>query len=164
MNVQEIEHIVYVGLGSNISPLINIPEAVAQLRKFIKVDQLSSVWETPAIGSKGPNFLNAVARIHTNLNMSDLKDKVLREIETNMGRVRTTDKNAPRPIDLDILIFDEDIVDKEIWDQAHLAMPLAELSCCIEHPISGDTLIDIAARLSQDMNIKRRTDVNISGY
>lgn len=156
------EHIVYVGLGSNIAPLTNIPKAVVRLKKLINVEQLSSVWETPAIGSDGPNFLNAVALVRTSLSIMDLKGKILRKIEASMGRVRSTDKNAPRPIDLDILIFDEEVLDETIWDQVHLAMPLAELSCCIEHPISGETLIDVADRLSQDMIIKRRMDVKIS--
>jgi 2-amino-4-hydroxy-6-hydroxymethyldihydropteridine diphosphokinase len=159
LNVEQIEHLVYIGLGSNIAPLQNLPEAVDQLTSAIEVEELSSVWETPAIGSEGPNFLNAVARARTYLALGDLKNKILCEIEANMGRVRSIDKNAPRPIDLDILIFDDEVLDATIWDQVHLAMPLAELSCCIEHPHSGDTLIDVAARLSQNMNVKPRPDV-----
>ena len=162
MNAKGIEHLVYIGLGSNISPLQNIPKAVAQLQSAIEVEKLSSVWESPAIGSEGPDFLNAVARVRTHLAHMDLKNEILCKIETNMGRVRSMDKNAPRPIDLDILIFDDEVLDDTIWDQVHLAMPLAELSCCIEHPHTGDTLIDVAARLSQDLNIKPRPDVNFT--
>jgi 2-amino-4-hydroxy-6-hydroxymethyldihydropteridine diphosphokinase len=162
LNAIETEHLVYIGLGSNIAPQHNLPNAVAQLQAAIEVEELSSVWETPAIGSAGPDFLNAVARVRTNLSLMDLKNEILCEIEANMGRVRSMDKNAPRPIDLDILIYDNDVLDSGIWDQIHLALPLAELSCCIEHPQTGETLIDVAARLSQNMNIKSRQDVNLN--
>jgi 2-amino-4-hydroxy-6-hydroxymethyldihydropteridine diphosphokinase len=162
LNAIENEHIVYIGLGSNIAPRQNLPRAVAQLQAAIKVEGLSSVWETPAIGSEGPNFLNAVARVRTYLTLKELKDEILCEIESNMGRIRSTDKNAPRQIDLDILIYDDVVLDSGIWDQVHLAMPLAELSCCIEHPRTGETLIDVAAHLSQNMKIKPRPDVPLN--
>jgi 2-amino-4-hydroxy-6-hydroxymethyldihydropteridine diphosphokinase len=162
LNAVEIEHIVYIGLGSNIAPRQNLPRAVAHLQAAIDIEGLSSVWETPALGSEGPNFLNAVAKVRTYLTIMELKDKILCEIEANMGRVRSADKNAPRQIDLDILIYDDAVLDSAIWDQVHLAMPLAELSCCIEHPHTGETLIDIAASLSQDMKIKPRPDVKLN--
>ena len=62
------------------------------------------MWETPPVGSRGSNFLNAALLIRTTLTSGLLKSLVLRPIEIQMGRVRTANKNAPRPIDLDILV------------------------------------------------------------
>ena len=66
-------------------------------------------WETQAVGSPGPNFLNTAVKITTGLEMSALKLSVLRSVEQELGRVRTSDKNAPRTIDLDIIVFDDEI-------------------------------------------------------
>ena len=85
--------------------------------------------------------------------------EVLRRIESKIGRVRTEDPNAPRPIDLDILLFDEQVIDDEIWSQAHIAVPLAEFLpnyLCIE---TGETLQEIAQRLEITNPLKFRSDV-----
>jgi 7,8-dihydro-6-hydroxymethylpterin-pyrophosphokinase len=56
-----------------------------------------------------------------------LKSLVLRRIEIEMGRIRIFNKYAPRPIDLDNLIADGQIIEPGLWSRAHLAVPLAEL-------------------------------------
>src|SRR4030065_2646416 len=92
-------HAVYLGLGSNIAPQVNLPQAVALLRKSVRILALSNVWEAPPVSGPGPNFLNAAAWIQTRLSVEDLRDRVLRPIETRLGRGRPPDPNAPRPLD-----------------------------------------------------------------
>lgn len=146
----------YVGLGSNISPEINLPRALERLREAVKLSRVSSIWETPPVGSTGPDFLNAVALIQTGLSEEELSNQVLKEIEAQLGRIRTPDHNAPRTIDLDILIFNGKIRDDQIWEQAHLALPLSELIPGLIHPRSGESIEEVAARLSHANPIRKR--------
>jgi 2-amino-4-hydroxy-6-hydroxymethyldihydropteridine diphosphokinase len=121
--------IAYIGLGSNIEPEKYLPLAVAALAAQTDLLALSSAWKSPAIGTTGPNFFNAAAKIlTTHADPDALKFAVLRPIEAALGRVRTTDKFAPRTIDLDILIFKDQILDPDIWKYAYLAVPLAEIA------------------------------------
>jgi 2-amino-4-hydroxy-6-hydroxymethyldihydropteridine diphosphokinase len=120
------------------------------------VETISSVWETPPAGGEGPNFLNAVALVYTQLSADDLKYLVLRPIEAQLGRVRTDNPYDPRSIDLDILIFDGKVVDEELWRHAHHAVPLAELIPEFVHEESGETLSQIARRLAEATPIRTR--------
>jgi 2-amino-4-hydroxy-6-hydroxymethyldihydropteridine diphosphokinase len=54
-------------LGSNIAPEQNLPKAIALLRHYVEVADTSKVWETPAVGSSGANFLNAAVMVRTHL-------------------------------------------------------------------------------------------------
>jgi 2-amino-4-hydroxy-6-hydroxymethyldihydropteridine diphosphokinase len=150
---------IYVSLGSNINPTVNIQEAIDQLKQFVDIIDHSSVWESPAVGSSGPNFLNAVVLICSPLPQEQLKDQILCLIEEMMGRVRTPDKNAPRPIDLDILIIDDQIVDQGIWSQPHLAIPLSELIPDLAHPGSGKSLMSISIKMLSSSEIYNRKDI-----
>src|SRR5689334_13899935 len=147
-------------LGSNIHPEENIPLAVDLLQKRVKLLQASSVWETAAVGSDGPNFLNAAVLVSTPFDAQALKERVLHPIETQLGRVRTHDKNAPRTMDIDIIFFDGRPVDAALWTQAHRAVPVAEI---LPESLSerGETLKDVALRLTDPSRIKLRTDVAI---
>lgn len=156
------KHLIYLGLGSNIKPQENIVQALFLLKQFANLEKVSSVWETPPVGfPDGPNFLNAVVLIRSNFDLSQFKTKVIHQIESQLGRQRTANKNAPRPIDLDILIFDEQIVDEEIWKQIHWAMPLSELIPNFVHTASGENLATIAEKLSRSKPIHRRSDINL---
>ena len=150
------EHQVYIGIGSNISPEANVRRAIALLRKEVNVEAISTIWESPPAGGSGPNFLNAAILIRTVLDEEDLRNQVLRRIESQLGRIRTADQNAPRTIDLDILIFNGRVVDEEIWLRAYLAQPLSELVPDLSHPQNGETLRQIAERLVVSAPIKRR--------
>jgi len=136
---------VILGLGSNIVPEHNLPEALRRLAAVVKIDAVSSLWETTAIGSAGPVFLNAAASLQTKYDRVELKSRVLWVIETSLGRVRSADKNAPRPIDLDILVFNGEVLDGSIFKLDHLILPLAELIPQLRDPESGKSLAKLAA-------------------
>jgi 2-amino-4-hydroxy-6-hydroxymethyldihydropteridine diphosphokinase len=150
---------IFVGLGSNIAPEQNLPRAVARLNDLVEIQEGSSVWETPPVGGPGPNFLNAVIRIETDRAEDELRDKILRPIETGLGRYRTADPNAPRTIDLDILIFAGQVREPEIWKQAHWSVPLAELVPNLKEPGTGEMLASVAGRLAAATRIVLRSDV-----
>ncbi|MEJ2267235.1 MAG: 2-amino-4-hydroxy-6-hydroxymethyldihydropteridine diphosphokinase [Anaerolineales bacterium] len=71
------DHYCYLGIGSNISPEVNIPRAIALLRKYVEVEAISTIWESPPEGGSGPNFLNAAVLIQTDLDEEDLRSREL---------------------------------------------------------------------------------------
>lgn len=147
-------HSAYIGLGSNVEPEANLAGAIQALRLQLTILCLSSVWRSPSLGAPGPDFLNAVAKIETELDGKTLRQDLLRPIERSLGRVRGSDKFAPRTIDLDLLIFDGQILDEHIWDYPHLAVPLAECEPGIISP-DGKRLVEIASRLQSSAEIFR---------
>lgn len=152
------QHQVYIGLGSNISPEANIPKALELLSKEVSLEVISSVWESPPAGGQGPNFLNAVARVRTSLTPDELRDNVLRAIETHLGRVRTEDPNAPRTIDLDILIYNQVILDPAIWTETYQSVPLSEIYPDLISE-NGETIEQISMNLARKNPIRQRLDV-----
>lgn len=152
-------HEVFLGLGSNIQPEQYLPRAIAKLRQVLEIVAVSSAWETPAVGSSGPDFLNAAVQARTGLPVEDLRVKKLRPIEKSLGRVRTADPNAPRTIDIDILIYDGEIIEEELWDQAHVCLPLSELIPDYAHPLKGETMGSAAQRLTQTTSLRRRSEL-----
>ena len=152
------DHRVYLGVGSNIQPQENLPRAINLIRKKLTIEEISSVYQTQAVGSLGPDFLNAVVLVRTTLSCEQLKKTIIREIEDTLGRIRTSDKNAPRTIDIDILIKDDEVYDEDIWELAHLAVPLAELYPDYMHPITNKPLSHIAEDLNSSKPIKK-TDI-----
>ncbi len=135
---------VILGLGSNIQPKYNLPEALRRLAGMVKIKAVSSLWETAAIGSVGPAFLNAAAWLITPYDAVYLKTNVLWVVETSLGRVRNGDKNAPRTIDLDILVFNQEVIDKAIFRLDHLILPLSELVPELYDQETGKSLQELA--------------------
>ena len=152
------EHQVCLLLGSNIQPERNLPLAVDHLQNQLTILRISSVWETYPVGSAGPNFLNAALLAQTPLSQNTLKLKILTPLETKMGRLRSADKNAMRPIDLDIILFDRRLLDPTLWHFAHRAVPVAEIQPDIRSE-AGKTLKEAAAKFMSKGFIRLRPDV-----
>ena len=145
-------------LGSNIRPEYNLPLAVAQLRQELTVRLVSSVWESKAVGEKAPNYLNAALLAVSQMDPKLLKQRVLLPLEERLGRVRNADKDSPRPIDLDIVFFDQQLLDATLWDQAYRAVPVSEV---LPEVLSGQgvALKVLAAKLISEHAVRLRTDV-----
>ena len=146
-------------LGSNIRAEENLRRAMQNLQTRVIILKASSVWKTVAIGSDGPDFLNLALLVSTRWDAVGLKAQVLRPLEAEMGRVRSVDKNAPRPIDLDIIIFDGKPVDRLLWMHAYRAAPVAELLPEVLSD-SGETLAHAAERLAAGEPVSRREDLS----
>ena len=154
-------HQVYLSLGSNIEPGVHLPKSVQLLREAGQVKAVSSVWETNAVGSDGPNFLNACILFLSRLQQDEVKEELIRPIEAKLGRIRNADKNAPRTIDIDVVLFDETPLNIKYWDYAFVAVPLAELIPNFEHPIRHEKLIRVAEQLQGRVLTKEYQD-NVS--
>jgi 2-amino-4-hydroxy-6-hydroxymethyldihydropteridine diphosphokinase len=154
-------HYAYLNLGSNVDAESNLPRAVDLLRGYGQVLAVSGVWESKSVGYEGPNFLNACVLFLTELKPVLLKEQMIRPIEAGLGRIRGDDKNAPRPIDIDIVLFDDMPLNMEYWNFAFVAVPLAELIPDFLHPLSGDALSCFSERVRSQVWIVPRPDVKI---
>jgi 2-amino-4-hydroxy-6-hydroxymethyldihydropteridine diphosphokinase len=152
--------IVCVELGSNIKPEKYLPLAAKALKKEFKVVGISRAWETPPVGCIGcENYLNAALLIETIIPNAELRLR-LREIEAQLDRVRTSDKFAPRTIDIDVLIYDNRVIETNLWKYSFLAVPVSELMPDFRHPETGELLIDVAEEL-MEVDIELREDVSL---
>lgn len=165
---------VLITLGSNIDPERNLPRAVAMLRQnyHLQVRALSRVYESMPISATGavapdqPPFLNAAALLESDgyYTPLTLKFHVLRFIELLMGRRRSADKFAPRPIDLDLALYGDCVMstpyltlpDPDILTRAHVAVPLANVAPDWPHPLTGQRLAEIAAALAATADLRAR--------
>ncbi|MDD5628879.1 MAG: 2-amino-4-hydroxy-6-hydroxymethyldihydropteridine diphosphokinase [Elusimicrobia bacterium] len=136
----------YISLGSNLSPEANIPKALELLAKKVRLHGLSTFYRTEPVGPAGqPLFVNGVAAVRTELAPRALKFQVLRGIEAELGRRRGPDRYAPRPIDLDILIYGDLAVDEpdlvlpdpDLRTRPFLAAALRELAPGLAPPPAG---------------------------
>jgi 2-amino-4-hydroxy-6-hydroxymethyldihydropteridine diphosphokinase len=137
----------YLSLGSNIEPGKNLAKAIELLNEHGEVSAVSSIWASHAMEADGPDFLNACLAYLTELNADDLKDNVLKPIEAAMGRQRGGDKNAPRTIDIDLLMLNEKPLNPRQWDYFFVIIPLAELLPDLPHPVSGKRLSQVAEEM-----------------
>ncbi len=137
---------VYCGLGSNLgNKIANVNLAIEYLNsEKTKVVRRSSFYETKPLGDEhSPNYVNAVVEIETELTPFDLL-KFLKYIEKKIGRTKTY-RWGPREIDIDILLFDSEIISsdkltiphKEICNRDFVLVPLKEIAGDIEIPGSG---------------------------
>jgi 2-amino-4-hydroxy-6-hydroxymethyldihydropteridine diphosphokinase len=149
------QHRAFVALGSNIEPERNAERAVRSLAARVPIVNLSTFYRTAPLGRPdGPPFVNGVLELSTRRRPRALK-RLLRKIEQDLGRVRTDDPNADRPIDLDLVLYDElvtgstDLVlpDPDIRTRAFLARPLLELAPDLVLPGARIPIRDIARTL-----------------
>lgn len=163
----------YLSLGSNIDKEHNMRTCVRSLAQHGKLLAVSAAYETAPIGNvDDPVFLNAAVLLETPLTAADLKAHVLRPLEEQLGRKRSSDPNAPRPIDVDISLFGDavfdlgkrHIPDPEILLYPHIAVPLADIAPDYRHPETGDTLAEIAQRVIATSNqlLVRRDDLRLT--
>src|SRR3990170_8813413 len=162
-----LAELAFIALGSNVDPERNLPRAVHRLAEIGSLRAVSMVYQNPAIGPAGaPDFLNAAVLIEAELAAMEIHDR-LRAIEAELGRVRTANKYAPRPIDLDLCLVGAQIVttpelvlpDPDLLTRPHLAVTLGELAPDFRHPETGEKLRAIAERLRQLSDHKPRPDV-----
>ncbi len=152
-------HRIYLSLGSNIQPEINLRKAMDLLRKLGTVPSSSSVWESEAIGSNGPNFLNVCILFLTDLPVERLKAEVVQPVEKALGRIRTEDKFAPRTIDIDIMMIDGAPANLERWNHPYVVLPMAELIPQFPHPLTHEELETAAHKFREQIWIIPRPDV-----
>ena len=152
-------HEIYLNIGSNLEPERHLQQAIRLLREQGQVKATSNVWQSHAFGSDGPDFLNACVLFVNSLPPRELKEQVIRPIEAKLGRVRSADRFAPRTIDIDIILFDEEPFGWEFWSNAFVVVPLADLLPDFHHPLNYEKLGRVAAHIRRQTWIVARPDV-----
>jgi 2-amino-4-hydroxy-6-hydroxymethyldihydropteridine diphosphokinase len=169
--------------GSNIDKEVNLPKAVRILRECCRVTAVSTVYETIPVGLLNqPNFLNAAVQVETEWSAAQIKERLLSRIEERLERVRQADKNAPRTIDADLVLFNDAVFDYDCYDGicrhipdpdllkfAHIAVPVADMLPDMLHPETNEPMSLIAARLmtsiprDQGLPLWQRPDISLNG-
>ncbi len=142
-----------LGLGTNVGERAgNLAEAVRRIGALAHLEQASHIYESEPVGYRQqPDFWNMVLRISTDLPARQLLQELI-AIEAAMGRQRSF-RNAPRTIDIDILLYD-DVVIREpglevphprMHERAFVLRPLLEIAPAAEHPGTHRKFSDIMA-------------------
>jgi 2-amino-4-hydroxy-6-hydroxymethyldihydropteridine diphosphokinase len=147
--------VAYLCLGSNLGVREkNLTQALQLLSQKVNLEKVSSIYETEPVGYKEqPLFLNLVCRITTDLNPGELLH-LAKTIENKMGRIPNF-RNSPRPIDIDILFYNDKIIRTQnltiphprLADRAFVLIPLAELAPDLIHPELGKSIAELADSL-----------------
>ena len=156
---------VYLGLGSNMGNReSNLVQALNLLPQEVTVERVSPIYESEPVGYKDqPWFLNTVCSAHTRLSPPQLLAYV-KHIEEQLGRMLSL-RNAPRPIDVDILLYDDLTMETEeltiphprMMDRAFVLKPLVELNPNLVHPRSGKTVRQILSELKEPEKTRKRS-------
>jgi len=152
---------VFLGLGSNQAPERNIAAGIEALRQRFGEVRLSPVYRSVAVGFSGSDFLNAAARIRTDIGVTALKDW-LTELENRHGRDRSQPRFSDRSLDIDILFYGDqvgtfdglELPRGEILKYAHVLKPLADIAPQRVHPSTGLTLAEHWERFEGDRSLE----------
>jgi 2-amino-4-hydroxy-6-hydroxymethyldihydropteridine diphosphokinase len=154
---------VYLGLGTNVGDrLANLRTALQRLQMLARLEKASSLYETQPQGiSDQPLFFNAVCRVITGLEPQALL-RFLKNLEWEIGRRPGGQTWGPRPIDLDILLYDDRVVDApelnvphpRLAERAFVLVPLCELAPELRHPLLGKTMKELLASVGKQ-GVKR---------
>lgn len=139
---------VYLGLGSNLGDRHqNLEKALDYLAQRLRIGKKSSVYQTEPVGNTHqPDFLNMVLEVKTMLRPDDLL-VLTQGIERKMGR-QPGRKNSPRPIDIDILFYDDQVIEGDqltiphphIKERAFVLVPLTEIAPGLKHPVLNKSI------------------------
>lgn len=141
---------VYVSIGSNIDRDAMIRAGIADLKLHYGDLVISTVYESEAVGFEGDSFYNLVVGFDTTEDVRQVA-AMLREIEDNHGRTRSGPRFSARTLDLDLLLYDDavlqqeglDIPRDEITKNAFVLRPLAEIAPDVMHPVLHQTFADL---------------------
>ncbi len=141
---------IYISLGRNINREQNTRAGITALKKAFGGLVLSSVYESESVGFDGDAFYNMVIACQTDEAVHEA-NQVLRDIEDDNGRDRSGPKFSSRTLDLDLLLYDDLILDErgltlprgEILKNAFVLWPLAEVAPDLVHPQAGASYADL---------------------
>ena len=141
--------IIFLGLGSNESPQENLKLAVRELKSRYGELALSRVYQSAAVGFSGADFLNLVVRLRSEHLPLAIRNEI--ELIHNLaGRDRSSDKWESRPLDIDLLLYNDLVLDDrpvrvprdDILQYSFVLRPMAELAPQHRHPVTGKTMLE----------------------
>ena len=152
---------VYLGLGSNMGNRQgNLDRALELLSQRLSTGKVSSIYDTEPVGNiTQPHFLNLVCQVYTRLAPAELL-ALAKGIELKLGRARGT-PNAPRPIDIDILFYGDQVMETpalviphpRLAERAFVLVPLAEIAPDLIHPVNGQTIRELLQAVTETQGV-----------
>ncbi len=151
---------IYLGLGSNLGDRQeNLDKALNFISQRLRMGKISSVYDTEAIGNtEQPRFLNLVCQAFTRLAPEGLLT-LAKGIESKLGRTGKT--WTPRPIDIDILLYGDQVVETpelviphpKMTERAFVLVPLAEIAPELVHPVNGKTIKELQQAITEKQGV-----------
>lgn len=157
---------VYAGIGSNLEPERNLRIAVAELRRRFGKVEFSPVYRNAAVGFEGPDFLNLVAAFACDAEPAALVE-TFNDIHALAGRVRGCDRFVSRALDIDLLLYGEQVSDDpqlprdDILSYAFALKPLCDVAPTLVHPQTGRSLCDHWQEMSAAGNPLTLVELNL---
>jgi 2-amino-4-hydroxy-6-hydroxymethyldihydropteridine diphosphokinase len=158
--------VVYLALGSNLGDRrANLREALRRLEPEAHVEAVSALYESkPQPPAPPPDYYNAACRVSTSLSPEELLDQI-KGIEQAMGRV-DTGHWGPRPIDIDIALYDGLVLETErlvipharLPERNFVLQPLLDLDATLVHPATGEALSVLLAREGDEGLVRVQSD------
>lgn len=145
----------YVGIGSNIEPARHVRMALAELARLHGELVSSSVYRSRAEGFQGDDFLNLVVGFRTNESAQSVVAG-LERLHDAAGRVRGPSSFASRTLDLDLLLYGDEVIPElkvpreDIARYGFVLGPLAEIAPELRHPVTGETMAELWARFDRE--------------
>ena len=153
-------HRFHLSLGSNLEPEKHLRAALRELRARFGELQVSSVYESAAIGFDGPPFWNLAAGLRTDLDMEALNDW-LHALEAREGRVRGGARYTDRSLDIDIVAIDGIALQRQELREAFVLAPLGEIAPQVMEPQSRRTIGELCSQFANAS--LRKLDVRLEG-
>ena len=159
---------VYLGLGSNIDPEDNLRFAIGELHRTYGELRLSNVYRNAAVGFEGADFLNLAVGLESNDSPADIHETI-EAIHDRVGRQRDDDKYSSRPLDIDLLLYDDLVTAgppvrlprRDVLEYSFALLPLYELAPDYVHPETGRTLAEHWQECDAGRHPMTRVHVNL---
>jgi len=140
---------VFLGIGSNVDPQRNLRLAVRELRRQYGSLDLSNVYQNSPVGFEGSDFLNLVVSLKSDESPVDMHAQI-ESIHDIAGRERRNSKFISRPLDIDLLLYDDLVLDEppirlpraDVLNYSFVLRPMRELAPDLVHPVTGRTMAE----------------------
>ncbi len=147
---------VYLSLGSNLEPQRHLPAAIGELRHRFGGIDVSPAYRSKSVGFDGADFINLAVGLDTGLSPEALNDW-LHALEDRHGRRRDVPRYADRTLDIDIVFYDNLVLDgpghlqipRRELQHAFVLRPIADIAPAFRHPVSGRSMAELWAAFPQ---------------
>ncbi|MDH5378661.1 MAG: 2-amino-4-hydroxy-6-hydroxymethyldihydropteridine diphosphokinase [Gammaproteobacteria bacterium] len=159
---------IYISIGSNIDRERHIRSGIEALNRHFRNLRLSPVYENPAVGFEGEPFLNLAAQADSDMSALEVQT-CLNRIEEQNGRTRQEAKFSPRTLDLDLLLYDDQVIEegklrlprKDIEKYAFVLRPLLDLQEDLVNPVNGLAYSQIWETMGNQEGSLRRVELEL---